>query len=255
MTLPTVPALLAGIENLIGLLVVVLFMVVPFILRVIGAIAEAGKKPPQGLPQPQPPQAHPPRRPAVGGRPQAGMGQGQRSQPQIDREIEDFLQKARAGRRPPEVEMLDPRGRPRPSRQSHGGWPGREVVVEAEEAIEVAEPVDDRLGSLDDFQRQRRAARQSFAQRLDRLGDEVEDADERMEAHIHEAFDVGHSAGAFGEMPMVGAETSPSLSGAAANLPRGENSSAARIMRLLKTPGGMRQAVVLSEILRRPVGE
>jgi hypothetical protein len=75
-------------------------------------------------------------------------------------------------------------------------------------------------------------------QHLSQMGLEISHADEKMAAHLQEKFQ--HQLGAF-QMSQQPTETQ-----------RQRNDSAAEIAKLLKSPQGMRQAILASEILRRP---
>lgn len=75
-------------------------------------------------------------------------------------------------------------------------------------------------------------------QNLSELGLEVSHADEKMSAHLQEKFQ--HQLGAF--------QTSQQPTEAR----RRSNDAAAEIAKLLRSPQGMRQVIVASEILRRP---
>jgi hypothetical protein len=71
-----------------------------------------------------------------------------------------------------------------------------------------------------------------------KLGLEVSNADEKMTAHLQERFQ--HQLGAF-QQSQQPTETR-----------RTRGSAAAEIAQLMKSPQGVRQAVIVSEILRRP---
>jgi hypothetical protein len=75
-------------------------------------------------------------------------------------------------------------------------------------------------------------------QHLSELGLEVSHADEKMTAHVQEKFQ--HQLGAF-QSSQQPTETR-----------RQRNDAAAEIAKLLRSPQGMRQVIVASEILRRP---
>ncbi len=75
-------------------------------------------------------------------------------------------------------------------------------------------------------------------QHVGTLGAEVGQADEKLEAHLQQKFQ--HQIGAL-EHRQQRAEPQ-----------RRQNKAAAEIAALLRTPTGMRQAIIASEILRRP---
>lgn len=76
-------------------------------------------------------------------------------------------------------------------------------------------------------------------QHLSQLGLEISHADEKMAAHLHEKFQ--HQLGAF-QTSQQPTETQR----------RQGNEVAAEIAKLMRSPQGVRQAILVSEILRRP---
>jgi len=80
-----------------------------------------------------------------------------------------------------------------------------------------------------------------FQRRADHLADEVSQADEKMDEHLHDVFD--HRLGQFAQSS---ADTSPGVAA--------ESSSTAvsALVALLASPQGLRQAIVINEILQRP---
>ena len=86
-----------------------------------------------------------------------------------------------------------------------------------------------------------------FAQRAERLGDVTEQADERMEAHLHQAFD--HRLGNI----SAGTQTIT-----AAVTPAADDQMKARvannhpILSMLRQPQSIRNAIILAELLQRP---
>jgi len=88
-----------------------------------------------------------------------------------------------------------------------------------------------------------------FDRETTELGSEVTQADEKMEEHLRQAFE--HRLGRLGTMEGVTASVQPAAapetaSAAAAGV-------AAELAAMLRTPASMRQAVVVSEVLTRPV--
>lgn len=87
-----------------------------------------------------------------------------------------------------------------------------------------------------------------FAQRADRLGDATEQADERMQAHLHQAFD--HRLG------NISASTQ---SITAAVTPEVDDEIKARVasnhplLSMLRQPQSIRNAIIVSELLQRPL--
>jgi hypothetical protein len=80
-----------------------------------------------------------------------------------------------------------------------------------------------------------------------RLGSEVDRADDALDNHLNSVFN--HKVGSLQSTPIVnatGAAASPSLQQVA-------TATQTNILRMLRTPGGMRDAIIISEVLRRPV--
>lgn len=79
-----------------------------------------------------------------------------------------------------------------------------------------------------------------------RLGKGVDQADDVMEAHLHQAFD--HTVGTLKGAP----EGRPASIGPSEAVSSQGGATADSLRALLKSPAGMRNAVLLNEILRRP---
>jgi hypothetical protein len=91
---------------------------------------------------------------------------------------------------------------------------------------------------------------QEIAARVEQLGDRVEVADEEMQAHLQQVFD--HSLGRLRKTtdgPPVTAAATPAEPPAVSREP----SPAAAIAQMLRTPQNVRNVIVLSEILNRPL--
>ncbi len=157
------------------------------------------------------------------GRLQGGQAQGGRPmQPQA----------ARPPRRP-RIELLaeEPQEAPRRRRLSEDQQRPASSPTPAvfEHKIDPDRAVGDRLKHL---------AESQLAEKAAHLGDEIAQSDDRLEAHLHEKFD--HRLGKLQARP----EAAPAV--VATPTP------AEALFAMLSTPGGMQQAVVLNEILRRP---
>jgi len=83
---------------------------------------------------------------------------------------------------------------------------------------------------------------QQIAEHTRRLGAEVDTADEKMEAHLHQIFD--HKLGQLKSSTTEAAVLQTDK--AAAEL------SLTQIVQMLRSPSSIRDAVIMSEILRRP---
>ena len=138
-------------------------------------------------------------------------------------EVEQFLRKVQGeqpeqAQRPPVVPQRPFVVKTEPTTQS---------VLELEPAREsVQEHVSKHMSTAD------------VTQHIRTLGAEVGQADEKLQAHLQQKFQ--HQVGSL-EYRQKHAE-----------LQRPHNKAAAEIVALLRSPVGMRQAVLASEILRRP---
>jgi hypothetical protein len=84
-----------------------------------------------------------------------------------------------------------------------------------------------------------------IAERVRHLGEEVDLADDKLEAHLHQVFD--HKVGDLKKSTMEAAAASPSQAARDAPLP-----GAASIARMLADPQSLRNAFIMVEILKRP---
>jgi hypothetical protein len=220
-----VPLLALNIGNLIWLIVVIVFIVLPAIGQLL---AKAGhQQRPGGGPRPlRPPGGGAPaRRPPAGG---------------LEDEIGEFLRRAAQQRRaqaaPP------PRPGPPPAPASATG----PQVVEAEVVPTPAlgEGIKRHVGQYLDAG--------EFRQRAAQLGGEVAQADQQVEQRLHSRFDHELSllAATPGESAQAPAAEQPiDRLGPAAALPP---TAAAGLAAMLGSSEGIRQAIVINEILTRP---
>jgi len=83
---------------------------------------------------------------------------------------------------------------------------------------------------------------EQIAEHARHLGEDVDAADNKLQTHLHQVFDhqLGRLKTTGGETALVQTEKS------AAELSLGQ------IVRMLRSPGSIRDAIVMSEILRRP---
>jgi len=168
-------------------------------------------------------------------------------------EVEDFLRRvaqmraqaeaqAKSQQRPP-AQQKPP---PKPPRQQP---PARLVPARPEPPPPQLVPADVVEAELAD--NADRVARQvatdmrgtdQIAEHTRHLGEEVDTADSKMKAHLHQVFDhqLGRLKSTSGETALVQTEkTAPEL-------------SLGQIVRMLRSPNSIRDAIVMSEILRRP---
>ena len=220
----------AGIDDWLSLLVPAVFVIIWIISQVMGV---AGQKPaPPRRQQPRPP------KPAGG----------------LAREIDAFLkqvQQERAGGRPAQRPAAAPQQRAQPARVERQperlAQPLRPDVVEAELVEPMApsppphKPLSQRR-SRPEPERPRRTARTEQIK-----ADRVDLADEKMAAHMQQVFE--HELGALADTSDAIHEKAESKKDSAGvEIPT--TSQAVRDM--LAQPDSVRQAVILSEILRRP---
>jgi hypothetical protein len=229
------PLLAADWGTVIWIIAVILFFVVPAIGQALGKLFGQQKPAPPrrvgGAPVPQRAQPIPQRaQPA----PQRAQPAPQRAQQPaargLDDEISEFLRRAARG----QAGQAQQPGRPRPAAPPPRPARKPEPVLEAEVVEEVgARPVGARLDTKE------------FASRSAKLGGEVVGAERQFEQHLQEAFD--HKLGDLGgKQPKAKA---PAQAEPAPMPP----AAAAGFAALLGSAEDIRQAIVLNEILTRPV--
>ncbi len=225
--MPSLPILFADVGTVIQIALVLLFIFGPVLFRLIGvADRQPDRTPPQQPRQPRPQPQQPPSN--------------------ADAEIEDFLRRAktqRGGRAPVDVEVVQPRP-PRAGTQ-------RPVQPQVDMEIVNADMVpDERLES-----RVTSSINTSdFDRRADRLGDHVEQSDDAMEARLHATFDhdLGGLFGKDSTLATAGVTPAPEEDTDRAAETRATNAVAGRLVDRLRSPQGMRDAIVLREILEPP---
>ena len=168
-------------------------------------------------------------------------------------EVEEFLRRAAQRRAQVEAQARAAQGQaaaPRPSAQA----PKRRLVQQADPLI-VLQPVDaqvveaelaesgDRLGA---GVAQHMRGMSSASEHSVKFASQVDLADDDMDAHLRQVFD--HKLGSLKSTPITnatGAAASPSLQLVA-------TATQTNLLRMLRTPTGMRDAIIISEVLRRP---
>ncbi len=219
-----------AIEDFIGILVFVLFIVI----SVVGQIAAKWREQ-QEQAQRRARQAQPPR-PGQPARPRAGVGQDP-----LKDEIGEFLRRAAekrgAGPAQPARRPGQPPTPPRPVREVRPARPPKPVIEEPIE-VELVEvpstPVARRLGALE-----ARDAANKAKSTAEALGHHIDLADERMAEHLHSVFD--HQVGTLGH----------ATKGVQAQKPLPQT-SAAGLAAMIGDPVRLRQAILMNEILQRP---
>ena len=171
-------------------------------------------------------------------------------------EVEDFLrrvaqmraqaeaqaksQQQRPSQQPPKAQQQPPARPPQPPRPAPQRPEPRRLQPESVEA-EIVTP---ELRQRDEVSRhvaQHLRGREEIAERTERLGDEVEQADDKLEAHLHQVFD--HQ---LGQLKTSGDGVADPQAQSAHDL------SATEILRLLRSPKSVRDALIMSEVFRRP---
>lgn len=217
--------LIADIADIIGVIITLAIIGFSVVSKIIGANNQGQKN--------RPPQRRNP--PPAGGaqnRP-ANAGGGN-----IEAEIEDFLRQARGGGQQPQARRAAP---PAPPRR----------VVEAEPV--VREPGKNFGRGLADHVEQH-IGRDSISTRDAHLGESVEMADERVEHHLEEVFDhdVGHLAHVDDTDTSISEGTDSESYERAPTSSTVQTATAKRIIELLKSPNGVRDVLIASEVLKRP---
>lgn len=216
---PLAPLFAQGAGDWIGIVLVILFIIVPAILQLFGK----GKQPQQRQARPQ----RPPRPPAA---PPAGG--------EVEDEIGEFLRRAverRGGERPG-----GGRPGPPPPPQRVAQPVGPEVVRNVPLGSEVREHIDEYLDAGD------------FDHRASELGVEVARADDKLDERLHAKFD--HEVSRLATLPS---ESAAFLSATQAQQPEDRiaelpSTAAAGLPALFSNAESIRQAIVIHEVLQRP---
>jgi hypothetical protein len=242
------PLLAANIGDVLGWLIPIVFFVIYLINQLLAARGnqqQQQQQQRQGRGSPQGPQTERALRPPQqGGREPAPEGRGQTAQ--LNEEIEQFLKRAgqrRGENQPRERATRQPESRPRAPKQPPA--PPRQPLRES--------PVDADVVPLDEPRRESVAASVekhlktgTFEKRAAHLADDIVRADQQMEEHLQTAF--GRRVGTLAGEPQAKAPVTDTPTAAVEDAP----SAAAAFAQILRTPQGMREAIVLGEILARP---
>jgi hypothetical protein len=228
--------LAAGIGEILGFLVPIVFFVIYALNQLLSA---KGNQPPARNAQRRAPErGERPLEPAAGPpKPQADPAS------QLNAEIEQFLKRAtqRRGERPmreraARAATATPKAPPKPPREAARQAPIDVVPIERRDFDAVAASVEKHL------------ANRGFSERAEHLADEVARADEQMEQHLQQAF--GHRVGTLAAEAAVAGATP--VTDVQPTVKTDAPSAAASLAAVLASPQGMRQAIVLGEILARP---
>ncbi len=168
-------------------------------------------------------------------------------------EVEEFLRRVAQMRAQAEAQGRGQQPRPAPPRppQKPAQTPPPARLVPAQQPAPTSQPlpvevVDAELADTADRfgQRIRRDLRESeqIAEHTQHLGKEVDGTDTKMQAHLHEVFD--HK---LGQLKSSSAATALVTADRTAN-----ELSLDHIRRMLGSPQSVRDAIIMSEVLRRP---
>jgi len=164
-------------------------------------------------------------------------------------DIEDFLRRA-AQRRAPQPQAPPARRAPQPPPDVQ--ILGDDDVIDAD--IVDAYPVEDPgiLTGQDVGQHvSQHINTADFGERISHLGEVIDNADERMEAHMHDYFE--HALGDLGATTSRASDSTLDDDGAPQGSPGAiKKRPPFNFRKLLRSPSSIRDAIVLSEILRRP---
>lgn len=238
-----VAPLIAGIEDFIGILVFVLFLVISIVGQLLAKVREnqeqAQRRQAQQRQAQRPQAAGPAPRPAPGAQARAGQGQDP-----LKDEIGEFLRRAaeRRGAAP-----AQPARRPAPAQPPvRETRPARETrPVRKTPAPRIDEPVEVELVEVPSTPSRSafvptQGATETARLATERLGRDIDQADERMAEHLHQVFD--HQVGTLqrGRIQLQVQEPLP-------------QTTAAGLASMVADPVRLRQAILLNEILERPV--
>lgn len=258
---------LADLADTLRVVMPIIFVVLYGVAHLVGALQEEKKKRVQRPPQRDPDELELERL-ARAERPGANRGEPDRGDPGLGkpvsveetlrREVEEFLKRAQGEPRtppqarrpagPPRQRSVTPPQKPRPQQPVEP--PTRRLVddpqsvtgrKQGEPVLEVVRTSPPTGAAVDAYVAQQMRGVAAIGQHAQRLGEEVAQADDRMQAQLQQKFD--HRVGT---LTPVSASTVVPASASA-------GSSAAREFReLIARPGGMRQIVIANEVLRRP---
>jgi len=224
------PLLAVDVGQVIWVIVVILFIVVPAIGQLLAKMGQ----------QQRPGGGRPPGRPPAGGGPAAGRP----AAGGLEDEIGEFLRRAAQRRQGQAAPPPPPRGQP--VGPPAVAQPARPQLVQAEVVRPQAlgEGIKQHVGEyLDPGEFQRRAAG---------LGEEVAQADEQIEQRLHARFNhqVSSLADTPGESAAVArVEPAGEPEDRVGELP---STAAAGLAAMLGSSEGIRRAIVINEILTRP---
>lgn len=255
-TLP--PLLLADLAETLKVVMPIIFMVIYGVAHLVGALQQEKKKreqrPRREREDDQPVLLEPVEPNRAGGL----RGEPERAKPvtleeTLRREVEEFLKRAQGAppaksqpkkqpagqqrpRSAPQQQKQQPVEPPPPRRLSEG--PGSVTSRRSEAAQQGPGTALPTGAAVDAYVAEQMRGVAAIGQHAQRLGEEVAQIDDRMQAQLQQKFD--HQVGTLAPVTTASAKASAAAT------------AAKEIRDLLKRPGGMRQIVIANEILRRP---
>lgn len=253
---------LADFAETLKVVMPIIFVVIYGVAHLVGALQQEKKKREQRPKQPDPVELEL-GRPSRAERPAAdrgdpGLGKPIGLEETLRREVEEFLKRAQGGPAAPQAKRPAGPARQRPTAaqqkprqlQQPVEPPTRRLVddpqsitgrKQVEPVLEVVRSSAPTCAAVDAYVTEQMRGVAAIGQHAQRLGEEVAQADDRMQAQLQQKFD--HRVGTL----------APSSASTISQQDVIPGSSAAREFReLLARPGGMRQMVIANEILRRP---
>jgi hypothetical protein len=252
--IPTIP--LADLGDVLKNLAPIIFVVLYGVAHLVGNIQQEKRK--AAAPRPKP--IIPPQDPAAGGvRNVAAGNPAAGNQPTLEetlrREVEEFLRRAQ-GENPQQPKQQPQRPQQRPPQRPAARGPARQPnrapeerpqsprrLVDTQRSEPAAQPTPPTLIEVrppmapPSFGSSVTSHVQGVAQHAQSLGADIAQTDERMQEHLRQKF--AHQVGAIAPTTSVQRQ--------ATGTP-----AAAELRAMLARPGGARQLIIASEILRRP---
>lgn len=172
-------------------------------------------------------------------------------------EVEEFLKRVAQMRQAAEGQAKAQQQRPAPAKPAARQPPAAPRpqppprLVPARPEIQYVDPAEaevveadlsDRVGDFSRRVAQDLRGAEQIAEHTRHLGEQVDLADDKLEAHLHQVFD--HQVGHLKKSTMEAAATLSSDPASAG--------TAGGMLQMLRSPQAVRDAIVMSEILRRP---
>ena len=236
----------------VSLLIFLVFFIIPLISQMLGGGKEAKEaRRKQQQPRPQPPQKPLPGPPEQGGVPQQGTRPQGGGRNALDAEIEEFLSRAQGSKR-----LQQPAKNVQPQIEKPAAKI-RSLVVQHADSGTQTEPRERELGrGVTDHVRDHIQS-DPISEHAKQLGRAVGQADENLEGHIHDVFD--HQVGKLRKQPTqeqlaqgTDADVWESSVERRERREAAQRNRAEDIAKILRDPDSLQQAIILSEILRRP---